>query len=155
LTASWVGLRRGGGEESRTDLFAGDVVGSELDLAHAAGAESLCEGVVAEDLGGPCAGTGTGRHRQASLCVRHGQSKSTCGSFSLSTALFTSPLYPVLPQHPPPRQHCLSPPSVLITPSCCTPTTASTPVAAPIIPNVTFSDSTLNPTANDTTCASF
>lgn len=32
-----------------TDPFFRDVVGCELDLAHAACAESLCEGIVAED----------------------------------------------------------------------------------------------------------
>ena len=32
-----------------TDLFVGDVVRRELYFAHAACAESLCEGIVAED----------------------------------------------------------------------------------------------------------
>lgn len=144
-------------EKKRRDLFAGDVVGCELDLAHAAGAEGLCEGVVAEDLVGPCARlrttvmTGERRHRLPSFCGGHG--RELWELFSIYGHLFTLPPYPVLPQHSPSRQHYLRQ-SAFVLLVCCTPTTASTPVAAPTIPNVTDSDCTQNPTTNDTTYGS-
>jgi len=65
--------------------------------------------------------------------------------------LFTPPLHPVLPQHPPPGQHNLSS-SAVVAVGPQTPTAHNTPVAAPTSPNVTHSDCTQIPATNDTTC---
>jgi hypothetical protein len=41
-----------GTKKKVADLFAGDIVGGELDLAHTTSAEGLAEGIVAEHPAG-------------------------------------------------------------------------------------------------------
>ena len=85
----------------------------ELYLSHTAGTESFCENVVTKEFVGACARP-TGHRGLASLTVGHGQSQSTCGSFSLYKAIYLPaavfPIPATLPTtsqsfHPPPLLH--------------------------------------------------
>lgn len=76
--ASWGGKGKGyaqRGAETTTDLFFGDIVRCEFYFAHAACAQRLCEGIVAEDS---ICGAGLLRGRGVSVLamflVVHGQS---------------------------------------------------------------------------------
>jgi len=73
-------------------------VSCELYLSHTAGTESFCENVVTKEFVGACARP-TGHRGLASLTVGHGQSQSTCGSFSLYKAIYLpAAVFPITSQ---------------------------------------------------------